>query len=666
MLLGPNYNVQSNSRIPYVRFVADVENAIRKKTEFVGENVEEAAKMRAEAEDMRAEVSNMVSNYVNYQHQQHTKENNWIQQDIMRSKCFLRENDQLYVTRADKGNKTVIITAEEYRSKMSALVGDTNTYRQREEDPTYTILEELNTLIKQWWTDKHISGTKKKELMLFHCNPPRIYGLPKIHKPGRPLRPVVSTIGTATYKMAQFLAGILGHLVGKTSSHVRSSFTFAEEISKVEVPDGCVMYSLDVVSLYTNIPVDKIYRCIKARYGELARYTSIPWPSFKKALKIVLENAFFQYEGRIYEQIFGVPMGSPLSSVVSDIVMEKLERKNINKLQQKNVTLHVYKRYVDDCFVVGREEDIDTVVDTFNSTYSSLQFTVEREKDASLRFLDLTLTRTGRKIGKRWFPKQETGRYLDYISESPRCHKRNTAIALFDRALMLTDADGRPESIRIAKNILRANNYPTWFITRILKERVHLMYNSLERERNRDERGGTYASVAYIPHLSEKVGKALRKHDIVAAYKPNDKIKNTVFSKLKDKIPLMQQTNVVYSVPCGACDDRMYIGQTSQKLERRLKQHKDAVRNNTPNSGLAQHSLELGHVFDFNRASIVEKVGAENVRCTVEMLHIKMRGNKAVNLQRESASLSSSYNCLLKKIRETSTRSAVPVQTNQQ
>ncbi|XP_039433524.1 uncharacterized protein LOC120415946 [Culex pipiens pallens] len=610
----------------------------------------------------------MISNYVNYQHQQHPKENNWIQQDIMRSKHFLRENDQLYVTRADKGNKVVVIGAEEYRRKMRELVNDTTTYRQLEGDPTHTILSDLNTLVKQWWTDKQISGPKKRELLLFHCNPPRIYGLPKIHKPNRPLRPVVSTIGTATYKMAKFLAGILGHLVGKTNSHVRSSFTFAEEISKVEVPDGCVMYSLDVVSLYTNIPVDKIYRCIKARYGELARYTSIPWPSFKKALKIVLENAFFQYEGKIYGQTFGVPMGSPLSSVVSDIVMEKLERKNINKLQQKNITLHVYKRYVDDCFVVGREEDITTVVDTFNSTYESLQFTLEREKDASIRFLDLTLTRAGRKIEKKWYPKQENGRYLDYLSESPRCHKRNTAIALVDRALMLTDPDKRPESIRIVKNILLTNNYPAWFISRTLKERVHFLYNSLEQERKRDERASSYASVAYIPHLSEKVGKALRKHGVVAAYKPNNKIKNTVFSKLKDKIPMMQQTNVVYSVPCGACADKVYIGQTSQKLEKRLKQHKDAVRTNNPSSGLAQHSLELGHVFDFSRASILEKVETERLRCTAEMLHIKMRGSGAVNLQRESASLSSSYNCLLKKIRETerATRSAVADQATQQ
>lgn len=412
------------------------------------------------------------------------------------------------------------------------------------------------------------------------------------------------------------------------------------------------MYSLDVVSLYTNVPVDEIYTCIEERYSELARYTTIPWESFKQALEIVLKNAFFQYDGKIYKQIFGLPMGSPLSSVVSDIVMEKLEQLNINKLRQRDITLQVYKRYVDDCFVIGKEDDIEAVVSTFNSTFNSLQFTVERETDASLRFLDLTLTRAGEKINKKWFPKQEVGRYLDYLSESPKNHKLNTAIALFDRALMLTDAERRPESIKIVRNILRRNNYPACFVWQVQRERVHLLYNSLEREEKRDKGVATYASVAYIPHLSEKVGKALRKHDIIAAYRPNDKIKNTVFSRLKDKVPIMQQTNVVYSVPCGVCKDRAYVGQTSQKLEKRLKQHKDAVLNNTANSGLSQHTLGIGHVFDFSRTKILEKVEKENARCTTEMMHIKMMGTEAVNLQRESASLSSSYNRLLLKLKE--------------
>lgn len=147
-------------------------------------------------------------------------------------------------------------------------------------------------------------------------------------------------------------------------------------------------------------------------------------------MKTVLEASFFQYGGKSYDQTFGVPMGSPLSPVVANIIMEKVEQTAIEKLKAENITLHVYRRYVDDCFVVGKESDIEVIVQTFNGIHQSLNFTVEKELNCSIRFLDLTLSKEGERINRMWFPKQENGPYLDYHSESPLSHKKNTAIAL--------------------------------------------------------------------------------------------------------------------------------------------------------------------------------------------------------------------------------------------
>nr|XP_029721835.1 uncharacterized protein LOC115263047 [Aedes albopictus] len=230
LLLGPNFNIQNSKKIPYVRFVADVETAIKRKPE---------------AEEIRGEVSTIMSNYVNYQRQPKTKENEWMLKEMVRTRKFLNEHPDLYVTRADKGNKTVVLAASEYREKMAQMVSDTKTYKPLNENPTNRTLRKLNTIIEKWWKDGHIETQTKNRLKVYNCHPLRIYGLPKIHKPSRPLRPVVSTIGTATYRMAQFLAEILGNVVGKTQYHVRNSFEFATEISHVTIPDGCIMYSLD-------------------------------------------------------------------------------------------------------------------------------------------------------------------------------------------------------------------------------------------------------------------------------------------------------------------------------------------------------------------------------------------------------------------------------------
>ncbi|XP_058817473.1 uncharacterized protein LOC131680779 [Topomyia yanbarensis] len=632
LLLGPNFNIQNKTNIPYVRLIADVESAIRNKPN---------------ADDIRAEVSNIVTNYISYQNQPHTKQNDWIHKDIVQSRKFLKENPDIYVTRADKGNKTVILASTEYRQKMEEMVNDTSTYTQLNDNPTNKTLRKLNMIIDQWWQNKYIDTMTKNRLKVYNCHPPRIYGLPKIHKENRPLRPVVSTVSSATYKMAQYLSSILNHLVGKTEYHVRNSFEFAQELTKVKVPDGCVMYSLDVVSLYTNVPVDKVYEYVGERWNELQQHTTIPWDSFKAAMKTVLDASFFQYDGKFYRQDHGVPMGSPLSPVVANIVMEKLEQLTIERLKLRNISLTIYRRYVDDCFVVGNGEEIDTVLGEFNKSHSSLVFTLEKEQEGSMRFLDLTLSREGENITKMWFPKQQNGRYLDFTSESPFSHKNNTAIALVDRALKLTDVEKREESIKVALNILRNNNYPDHTIRKILKQRVDRIYNSL---RHTEQKALNFASIPYIPCLSEKVGKTLRKHDVTIAYKPCDKIKTTVFTKLKDVIPKMQQTNVVYSIPCGVCKDREYVGQTSQTLEKRLTQHKKSVITNTSTTGLTQHTNDSGHHFDFSRTKILERINNERNRLNAEVLHIKLREKTAVNLQRDAMGFSTTYNGLLKKL----------------
>ena len=78
--------------------------------------------------------------------------------------------------------------------------------------------------------------------------PPQIYGLPKIHKAGTPLRPIVSSIGSPTYKLAKELARILAPLMGKTDTFVKNSVEFAEDIRKTPVEEETTMVSFDVVS----------------------------------------------------------------------------------------------------------------------------------------------------------------------------------------------------------------------------------------------------------------------------------------------------------------------------------------------------------------------------------------------------------------------------------
>ena len=63
----------------------------------------------------------------------------------------------------------------------------------------------------------------------------KFHGLPKIHKPGIPLRPIVSSRGTVTYNPAKELAKILKPLVGMTSHHVQNTRDFVEQIKGIRL-----------------------------------------------------------------------------------------------------------------------------------------------------------------------------------------------------------------------------------------------------------------------------------------------------------------------------------------------------------------------------------------------------------------------------------------------
>ena len=77
-----------------------------------------------------------------------------------------------------------------------------------------------------------------------------------MHKPGIPLRPIVSFIQSPTYELLKHLAQLLAPLLGQSPSVVRNSKDFVHFITEQKLEPGEVLVSFDVVSLFTNIPTE--------------------------------------------------------------------------------------------------------------------------------------------------------------------------------------------------------------------------------------------------------------------------------------------------------------------------------------------------------------------------------------------------------------------------
>ena len=86
---------------------------------------------------------------------------------------------------------------------------------------------------------------------------PRLYGLPKIHKDGVPLRPILSMVGSAQQKVASWLSSVLQPVLEHFSCFcIKNSFSFSKIIRNFS-PTDMFMCSLDVCSLYTNVPLEE-------------------------------------------------------------------------------------------------------------------------------------------------------------------------------------------------------------------------------------------------------------------------------------------------------------------------------------------------------------------------------------------------------------------------
>ena len=175
---------------------------------------------------------------------------------------------------ADKGNATVMIRCD-YDGKMEEMLG-TGTYGKLRGDPTATQENRLSRKLKGLERNGEIRNALYNKLRPTGSQPPRIYGLPKIHKPDIPLRPIVSCIGSPTYQLSKHITSLISPLAGHTSSHVKNSRHFTEMMESVHVESDEILVSFDVSSLFTNVPVGEAVSIIRERLRKMGHWGTGP------------------------------------------------------------------------------------------------------------------------------------------------------------------------------------------------------------------------------------------------------------------------------------------------------------------------------------------------------------------------------------------------------
>ncbi|VDM06499.1 unnamed protein product, partial [Schistocephalus solidus] len=153
----------------------------------------------------------------------------------------LKADKNIVILPADKGRSTVILNKEDYVNKVEALLGDRTAYIPREDDVMKTLVNNINKDLASLRKSKAITQTDFQNMKPKDTALARFYGLPKVHKPGTPLRPIVSLRGTPTFGLAKWLFQRLKFLTQGSTTTVHSAEQFIRKLQGIRLTDEEVM-----------------------------------------------------------------------------------------------------------------------------------------------------------------------------------------------------------------------------------------------------------------------------------------------------------------------------------------------------------------------------------------------------------------------------------------
>ena len=410
-------------RLPTGEYIAQIERVCQKMKQ-------------GEAEELRGQIKQILKNPT-------PPKPNISKEEAQAIKELKKDQDKVILT-ADKGVAMVVMEKKEYIKKSEDLLNQT-TYKALTTDLTSKYKSKLINLLKNIKAEGGIDNNTYKRLYPTGAVPPKYYGLPKVHKQGIPLRPIISSRGSVSYETAKELAKILKPLIGKSPYHVHNNKDFLDSIKNIKIEDDECIMSYDVTALFTSIPIDNTINIIRKHLEEdrdLKSRTNMTINHICCLLEFCLKNTYFKFNGAFYEQKEGAAMGSPISPIVANLFMEDLE---IKAIRTASTPPKIWRRFVDDTFTIIKKENRTNFLQHLNSIHPNIKFTSEEMKeDGSMPFLDILITPTddGSLKTSVFRKKTHTDLYLQWDSHHNIPSKYSVAGTLYHRANTICSDQG--------------------------------------------------------------------------------------------------------------------------------------------------------------------------------------------------------------------------------
>lgn len=630
---GLNFAITPN-KLPVSDFVTAIESACK----IIGPDSEQATLLRADC--------------VNIMKNSKLPESNITEGERVALKD-LKEDSSIMVLPADKGRATVVMNSTEYHLKCRELLSDTTTYKKLKKDPTNIYSNKLIAKLKELQELGVLTRSQYLHLYPTSTVTPKFYGLPKVHKPSCPLRPITASRGSIMYNTARMVADILSPLVGKTPHHLENSADLVKKLSEVKVSEDESLISYDVTALFTSVPIEESCNIILNRLKEdttLAQRSSLSPEQVIDLLRLCLTTTYFKYDGDFYVQVEGAAMGSPVSPIVANLFCEDFEVKALASFPD---TPKFWGRYVDDALSIMKTICIDPFTDHLNKQHKSIKFTTEPEVDRKLPMLDTLMTRKddGSIKFSVYRKPTHTDQYLQFSSHQPVEHKMGVIRTLRHRAnTLVSEPEDKIQEMSHLRKVLSVSGYTRWAWQSPGNKKLHP-----HPKRKQSVRPKGHVTLPFVRGVTEPISRRIRKAGVCVHAKPHRTIRSMLVAP-KDKDDTLDKCGVVYNLSCQDCGAQ-YIGETERPLRRRIKEH------DKESSPVCHHLKYNKHTLDKDNIKILDRESRWFERGVKEAIHIRSR-SPSLNRDQGRHKLPPVYDTLVKS-HDTSTAAAVSCDPHQ-
>jgi predicted GIY-YIG superfamily endonuclease len=504
-------------------------------------------------------VENDTSRHIN-----HTNKYSNLTKEETDALHSLKSRTDIIIKPADKGSAVVVMNREDYISEASRQLSDARFYQKLDHDPTLEYAKIITNVIDEAYQSGHIDQQTKNYLSPENPRAGRFYLLPKIHKQGNPGRPIISGNGHPTERISEYLDHFMRPHVHKLPSYLQDTtdYLIKSKASEPLLPDT-LLASLDVTSLYTNIPHNEgLQACSEA--WETRTVNNPPTHFLVQLLELVLKLNNFEFNEENYLQINGTAMGTKMAPSYANIFMGKLEGQLLASVER---TPYQWVRFIDDIemkWQYGRES-LDDFISKANNFHPSIKFTAEISNSNHV-FLDTTTRLVENKLHTDIYSKPtDKHQYLLPTSCHPKHCIKNIPYSQALRIRRICSDDERflERSEELAKHLIY-RGYDKDLIAEAIQR---------AKQTNRDDllRYGQKEKVDRIPFIltyhpdNPKVGKIIANHwptvqssDILNLILPNKPVvayrrpKNLKDILVRAKLtPIASQNQPSQSGPCG-------------------------------------------------------------------------------------------------------------------